>query len=205
MEIFKKTDWARLGIILCTIIFLITAVTFEIFDLNTLPAQFFGTLLGVVITSIITVLLLQGQTKGEEKRERHMMMFEKKQEVYFQFLGQLNTILQKDTLAIQLSAERTMANDVHNLQDLIFEFGFLQMHISTETFNQILVLVGNLIQESNNIKALDSNSKDALANYYSVLTTDFFAIIGLLKNELYHELADHVDKDKIDRIIKLSF
>lgn len=205
MDFIKKVDWARLGIIACTIIFLITAVTFEIFELHTLPAQFFGTLLGVVITAIITVLLLQGQTKSEEKRERHLMVFEKKQEIFFQFLTQLNTILQKDTLTLHLSKEKTLAKEVHNLQDLLFEFGFLQMHTSAETFDKVLGLVGNLIEESNKIKALDTKSKEALTQYYSVLTNDFFAIVALLKSELYRELPPHIDKHKIDRIINLSF
>ena len=81
-----KTNLSRVAVLVLTIIFLITAVTFEIFELSSLPAQFFGTLLGVVITAIITVLLLQGQTKSEESRERNLMVFEKKQEIFFHFL-----------------------------------------------------------------------------------------------------------------------
>lgn len=201
----KKVNWARVGIISCTIIFLITAITFEIFELASLPAQFFGTLLGVVITAIITVLLLQGQTKSEESRERHLLVFEKKQEIYFEFLNKLNTILQKESLTAHLTHDKKIEKEVHNLQDLLFEFGFLQMHTSAETFDKILDYVGNLIQESNEIKSLEHKSKEALSKYYSVLTTDFFAIVSLLKTELYKEFSPHINKEKIDRIINLSF
>lgn len=201
----KKINWSRVGVISFTVIFLITAITFEIFELASLPGQFFGTLLGVVITAIITVLLLQGQTKSEEVRERHLMVFEKKQEIYFGFLTKLNTILQNDSLSPHLSREKERENEVHNLHDLLFEFGYLQMHTSAETFDKILDYVGNLISESNQIKSLKDNDKEQFKNYYSVLSSDFFAIVALLKNELYKESLPHIDKKKIDRIIQLSF
>lgn len=201
----KKVNWSRVGIISFTIVFLITAVTFEIFELASLPGQFFGTLLGVVITAIITVLLLQGQTKSEETRERHIMVFEKKQEIYFEFLNKLNTILQKDSLALHLTKDKVRQNEVHNLHDLLFEFGYLQMHTSAETFDKILDYVGNLMQESKMVKSIDENAIEDLERYYSVLTTDFFAIVSLLQYELYKESSSNMSKEKIDRIIKLSF
>lgn len=201
----KKINWSRVGIISFTVVFLITAVTFEIFELASLPGQFFGTLLGVVITAIITVLLLQGQTKSEESRERHLMVFEKKQEIYFGFLNKLNTILQRDALSLRLAKDKERENEVHNLHDLLFEFGYLQMHTSAETFDKILDYSGNLIEESNQIKAMVDHDTRDLERYYSVLSTDFFAIVSLLKNELYKETVPHIDKTKLDRIIKLSF
>ncbi len=200
-----KSSWSRIGIITFTVVFLIVAITFEIIELASLPGQFFGTLLGVVITAIITVLLLQGQTTSEESRERNLLVFEKKQEVFFHFLNQLNAILQKDVLATNFNTDKTIKQNVHNLQDLLFEFGYLQMHTSSETFDKILVYVGNLLEESNAIKALDIRDNQAIEKYYSILSNDFFAIISLLKIELYHDAPAHVNTKDIERIIKLSF
>lgn len=201
----NKTKWQRIGILTSTVLFLIVAITFEIFELSSLPAQFFGTLLGVVITAIITVLLLQGQTKSEESRERHLLVFEKKQEVFFQFLTQLNTILQRESLSPHLATSKRLEKEVNNLHDLIFEFGFLQMHTSAETFDKILTHVGNLMTESTQIKVAENQSVERVEKYYLTLTTDFFAIVSLLKHELYNEFSPHIDKAKLDRIIKLSF
>ncbi|MDR2223431.1 MAG: hypothetical protein LBE34_11945 [Flavobacteriaceae bacterium] len=201
----NKPNWLRIGILSSTALFLVVAVAFEIFELSSLPAQFFGTLLGVVITAIITVLLLQGQTKSEESRERHLLVFEKKQEVFFQFLSQLNTILQREALSTTLSQSKKLEKEVNNLQDLIFEFGYLQMHTSAETFDKVLGHVGNLMTESMLVKTAESQSAEAVKKYYLVLTNDFFAIVSLLKHELYNEFSPHVDKAKLDKIIKLSF
>ncbi|MDR0230168.1 MAG: hypothetical protein LBI72_14070 [Flavobacteriaceae bacterium] len=200
----NKPNWLRVGILSSTALFLVVAVAFEIFELSSLPAQFFGTLLGVVITAIITVLLLQGQTKSEESRERHLLVFEKKQEVFFQFLSQLNTILQREALSTTLSQSKKLEKEVNNLQDLIFEFGYLQMHTSAETFDKVLGHVGNLMTESLLVKKAENQSAEAVEKYYLVLTNDFFAIVSLLKHELYNEFSPHVDKAKLDKIIKLS-
>lgn len=200
-----KTNLSRLGVLILTIIFLMTAVVFEILELGSLPAQFFGTLLGVVITAIITVLLLQGQTKSEESRERNLMVFEKKQEVYFHFLTQLNVILQKENLTLHLNHEKILEKEVNSLQDLLFEIGYLQMHTSSETFDKILKLVGNLLEESKKLKRVDIKSEKDFEAYYKVLSKDFFVIVSLLKLELYKSIPANIDNEQLERIIKLSF
>ncbi len=200
-----KPNLPRVAVLILTIIFLVTAVTFEIFELSSLPAQFFGTLLGVVITAIITVLLLQGQTKSEESRERNIMVFEKKQSVFFHFLTQLNTILQKEKLALHLHPDKNLEKEVNNLQDLLFEFGFLQMHTSAETFDKILSHIGNLMEENKKIKKITDKTEQDFEVYYETLSNDFFSIVNLLKLELYNITPNAIDKSKLDRIIKLSF
>ncbi len=200
-----KTNLSRLGVLILTIIFLMTAVVFEILELGSLPAQFFGTLLGVVITAIITVLLLQGQTKSEESRERNLMVFEKKQEVYFHFLTQLNVILQKENLTLHLNHAKILEKEVNSLQDLLFEIGYLQMHTSSETFDKILKLVGNLLEESKKLKRVDIKSEKDFEAYYKVLSKDFFVIVSLLKLELYKSTPANIDNEQLERIIKLSF
>lgn len=201
----KNINWSRVGIVICTIIFLITAVTFEIFELGSLPAQFFGTLLGVVITAIITVLLLQGQTKSELYRERNLRVFIKKQKIFFQFLTQLNVLLQKENLPLHLSRDKTIEREITNLQDLLFEFGFLQMHTSQQTYNDILDLVGNLLSESKKLKSLPVREQSDLETYYDNISIDFFKIVSLLKSELYAQAPTEIDKEKLNRIIHLSF
>lgn len=200
-----KPNLARIAVLTLTIIFLITAVTFEIFELSSLPAQFFGTLLGVVITAIITVLLLQGQTKSEESREINLKVFEKKQEVYFHFLTQLNHILQKEKINLHLNNDKTLEKEVSNLQDLIFEFGFLKMHTSADTFDKILKHVENLMRQSKKIKAIDNKTEQDFEIYYKALSYDFFEIVNFLKLELYKVNPNLVNKNQFDNIITLSF
>lgn len=200
----KKIDWVRLGTLVFTLLFIGSAVFFEIFELGTLPTQVFGALLGVVITAIITVLLLQGQTKSEEKREIHLRVFEKKQEVYFEFLNKFNHILQNQEFRIRLDTKQMQENSDINLQDLLFEFGYLQMHTSAAVFDQILEHMGRLLEANNHLQHHSNGDTGAIKQYYTILTREYFAIIALLKTELYPEKDKEIDLKKINTILQHS-
>lgn len=202
----KKIDWVRLGTFAFTLLFIVSALFFEIFELGTLPTQVFGALLGVVITAIITVLLLQGQTKSEEKREIHLRVFEKKQEVYFDFLSKFNHILQDQEFKIQLNTKRPEEVHIINLHDFIFEFGYLQMHTSASVFDQILEHMARLLEANKHLHNQITTDTVAIEHYYSILTKEYFSIIGLLKMELYDEKVkdQEIDFQKINHILQHS-
>lgn len=80
----NKNFWLY-GIIGFTILFIASAIVFRIYNIEILPSQFFGALIGVVITVIITYLLLQGQTDQEVKRDKDVKIFEQKIRVYSEF------------------------------------------------------------------------------------------------------------------------
>lgn len=200
----KKREWIRIGIIILAVVFIISTVTFEIFEFPTLVTQFIGALLGVVITAIITVLLLQGQSRTEENLEKKLKVFEKKQEIYFNFLEKLNTILQNEDTQRFSPSKKQFQNEELNLQDLLFEFGYLKMHTSNETFSEILVYVSNLIEENNKLKFLEAASMDDYNQYYQVLANNYFSIVTLLKKELYVKELPHFNTETINAIINNS-
>ena len=114
-------------------------------------------------------------------------------------------MLQKENLPLHLSRDKTIEREITNLQDLLFEFGFLQMHTSQQTYNDILDLVGNLLSESKKLKSLPVREQSDLETYYDNISIDFFKIVSLLKSELYAQAPTEIDKEKLNRIIHLSF
>ena len=89
------------GFILAFIVlFLASAIIFKVYNVEILPSQFYGALIGVFITAIVTAFLLRGQTEGDEKREKSVKVFEKKQEVYYNFLEKLKEITQDGEIHI---------------------------------------------------------------------------------------------------------
>lgn len=77
------------GIIAFGVLFVIAAVVFRVFDIDVLPSQLYGALLGTVITAIITVFLLNGQSENEMKREKDSKVFENKIRVYSEFADKM--------------------------------------------------------------------------------------------------------------------
>ena len=63
----KIKDYIFYGIIVAFfVIFLASAIIFKVYNIEILPSQFYGALIGVFITAIVTAFLLRGQTEGDE-------------------------------------------------------------------------------------------------------------------------------------------
>lgn len=91
----SKNFWLY-GIIAFSLLFIATAILFRIFEIEILPSQFYGALIGVVITAIITVFLLQGQTANEAQRDKDVRIFEEKIKVYSEFTEKMWAMLDDD-------------------------------------------------------------------------------------------------------------
>lgn len=199
----KRNLWVY-GIIAFTLIFIASSVIFKIYEFEVLPSQFFGALIGVVITAIITVFLLQGQTSNEEEREKSVKVFEKKQEVYHAFLGELKKIIQDGEIKIVTKEENAnLDKSIDELKDLIFQLGYLQMHTSEKTINGVLDSVAKIIQLMNDFNSTqEADKQKELPNYYSSLSEELFKIIAILKEDLYKDECKPISKDKMNSILK---
>lgn len=199
----KQNLWI-IGIIAFSFLFIASAVIFKIFELEILPSQFYGALIGVVITAIITVFLLKGQTSNEEEREKSVKVFEKKQEVYHAFLEELRMIIKDGEITI-ISKDKSgnLDKSVDELKDLIFQLGYLQMHTSEKAINGVLDSLANIIQLMNDFNSTKEGEKQKeLPNYYSSFSEELFKIIAILKEDLYKENCRPISKDKMNSILK---
>lgn len=88
----SKNPWL-FGSVAFTLLFVASAVLFRVFDVEILPSQFFGALIGVVITAIITVFLLKGQSESEMQRDKDVRVFEEKIQVYSEFTDKMWAML----------------------------------------------------------------------------------------------------------------
>ena len=76
--LIKILIFSLLGIIA----FCLVTIAFEIFSINDLPISFIGACLGAIISAIITLVLLNGQTEQEEIKECNVRVFEKNQKYF---------------------------------------------------------------------------------------------------------------------------
>jgi hypothetical protein len=72
---------------LCVTAFCFVAIIFRIFSLSELPFYFVAAFLEAVITAIITVVLLKGQTDAEEIKERNAKVFEIKMPLFQNYIN----------------------------------------------------------------------------------------------------------------------
>lgn len=80
-----KNTWPLIGIVVFMLLFMSSAIIFRIYKIELLPSQFYGALISVVITAIITGFLLRGQSAKELERDKSAKIFEEKVRVYSEF------------------------------------------------------------------------------------------------------------------------
>jgi len=156
------------GIIAFTLLFIASAVIFKIFEFEILPSQFFGALIGVVITAIITVFLLNGQTKAEESKERNVKVFEEKSARFNNFINKLWEIW--DDRVVELEELNELIKMVS--RDIV-------LYTKPETVDKIL---SNLIIIAEQAKPDKTSKKDAEVT--KLIQQCIFDIINELAKEI---------------------
>lgn len=86
-----NSKWIRviLFAVLGIVVFCFIATTSQIITLGELPANFVAVFLEAVVTAVITVVLLTGQSTAEEVKERNVKVFEKKSEIFQEYIKKL--------------------------------------------------------------------------------------------------------------------
>lgn len=91
----SKSFWF-VGLIFLILLFLFSAVIFEIWEFKIVPIELFGALTGVVVTAVVTLFLLQGQSNQEMRRETFVKIFEQKIHVYSEFTEKMWNMVHND-------------------------------------------------------------------------------------------------------------
>jgi hypothetical protein len=205
-DIKLEGAWVYVVILLFAVAFIAVSVSFGIFEIEILPSQFYGALIGVVITAIITVLLLQGQTAKEEEHEKNVKVFEKKQEIYHTFLEKLQVIIQDGEITIgkKIDDKGTIDRSVDELKDIIFQLCYLQLHSRESTVNDILDHIAGIIMLMNGFNAKNESDKQKeMADYYANLSGLLSNMTVSLRKDLYDNVeCEPISSEKMNEVLK---
>ena len=203
---FFKTS---IAIIICALIFLGVTIITRIFSLNDLQSELTGTLLATIITAIVTVLLLKGQTEIEENKDLGIHLFEKKQETYFDFIETLEKITQDGKINVPGMPGYTPPKSPDDINDelmhLIYQLGKIQMTASNTTSLDVTDKVGKLLA------IIQTQGKDK-GVVYADFAEQLFALVSDLRKDLYNSassvLADRnfkaVGKDAFFKTLSIA-
>jgi len=175
MKVNKKNFGFYSVIIVFVVIFIASAIIFKVYNIEILPSQFYGALIGVFITAIVTAFLLRGQTDGDEKREKSVKIFEEKLKIYKDFLTKLHEVVEEEKISDK------------NVKDLIFQISYIAMHTPPDKVNKILEKL------ETTIKGIDDNG-----NGYEMLAKNILDIMLVLQESLYFEKLEKTDKNTIN-------
>ena len=164
------------GAIIFTALFIASAVAFRIFEIDILPSQFYGALISVVITAIITVFLLRGQSEQEIKRDKNLKVFETQKEKYNNFIDEMWEIWEKRSVELE---------EVNKLLKMVSKD--IVLYTKPDTVNNILSHLTEIAEYANKAET------DCKGNFSKEMQKPFFNIIDCLAKEI--NLGGEINED----------
>jgi hypothetical protein len=175
---YRKTICITAAAFVGLIFYIVAVVRFNTISLGNIPPSFAGAALGALITGIITLVLLRGQSAAQEVKERNVAIFMKKRKVFQQYI------------------------------DKIWSAWTIDKNISDNDFadlcNEYYTKVAMFLKKATNEKCADhliklGNCVIHTANY-DMLKEHIFGIVNVLVEDLgldgYVDLEQHNDLEK---------
>ncbi|MCP1660129.1 hypothetical protein [Neisseria perflava] len=156
--------------------------------------------IGAILTAIVTVFLLQGQTAREENRDKNLKVFEKKQEVYHEFLERLKDIVEDGRVTIAVGKEPV--ETVDELKELLFQLSYIQMHSSEANTQAVFQRVTNIIKKMNEFSTAGTDKSRLVAGFYADFAEELFEIVKVLKNDLYEVSSNPIPKSSVQALLQ---
>lgn len=135
MKNFFKSN----GAIICLIVllFLVMGVVFillHLFSTRDFSYEICCALIGTIITAVVTVFLLQGQSSSDEKKDKNIRIYENKLDVYSEYVRQMWETISDD--------EDLKEKEWNNLR--VLTFGKLIFYLDTDAIQNLTQYVSEI-------------------------------------------------------------
>ena len=179
-------DHKNAVIIASTIALIVIACTFAVYlRLYTgkeLWYEMFAAIIGVIITAIITMMLLIGQTDSDEKREKKGKEFEEKLRIYQEYLNTLYDVIKDGR------------NTNEEKLKLAFKTSSVAMHCAPERVSKISERVKRIFKLAINS---NGNALENLGNAdWKELLNQLFQIMDEFRADLYQDFKEKIQPDR---------
>lgn len=126
------------GVVFGVLLALAIPVVFYLFTLENLWYEAYAAIIGVILTAIVTVLLLDGQSRSEEEKDKNIEIYKMRLGTYSEFNLKMWEILNDDEVKPQ---------EVLELQNFVFKEVIL--HLSAEEIVRLTKVLENMKNEDN--------------------------------------------------------
>ena len=157
------------------------AVYLRLFTNRELWYESFAAVLGVIITAVITLLLLKGQSSNDVEKERSSKIFEEKLRIYQKYLATLCEVLKTGN----------NPSDEINLR-LKRQTSYLAMHCDSQKMVEVSTAVKELLVR----ECADGRPEDRQRSNEDLVLRDLFRIVQALGEDLYGDDYNFDENDK---------
>lgn len=177
--------------VVLTVLACVFAVYLRLFTGKELWYEMFAAMLGTIITAIITMILLRGQSDTDIERERAAKIFEEKLRIYEEFLHTLCDVIKDHSLS-----------DEEKIR-LEFQTSYVAMHCDSK----YIATVSSAVRELIEYECPDEEKMENLAgksNSPDPLLDNLFAVVEAFRKDLYGDDFKFDDKYKLATLENFS-
>lgn len=182
------SKWVKIlfGVLVCFLVFCAVSVFMRVFTIGDLHLNFMAALLGTVITAVVTVLLLSGQSAAEEVKERNVAVFNDKSQIYKSFIKEIWETW-KD--------HQVTSDEYWSLTSMFYQE--LMLYSKEETQKVIggaLKKIGNYLDvDANENKVAEEALRENIVVIIDTLINDL-SLGGKIDQKLFKELDGQMEK-----------
>ena len=196
----KKGQLTQYKIITITAVLVVLACSFAIylrlFTEKELWYEMFAAVLGVIITAIITMILLRGQSDNDVERERASRIFGEKLKIYQEYLSTLCDVIKDRKLT-----------DEEKIR-LEFQTSYVAMHCNPAYIVKISEAVRDLIKyccpDESNEGSKRINPNLSMSDSPDPLLNSLFCIVEAFRKDLYGDNFKFKRDDTMATLVNFS-
>lgn len=160
------------------------AIYLRLFTEKELWYEMFAAVLGVIITAIITMILLRGQSDNDVERERAAKIFEEKLKIYQDYLHTLCDVIKDHSLS-----------DEEKIR-LEFQTSYVAMHCDSKYIATVSNAVKELIEYCCPDEDGENKNRSNKSGSPDPLLDNLFCIVEAFRKDLYGDDFQFDDKHK---------
>ncbi len=165
------------------------AVFLRLFTVGELWYQMFAAILGVIITAVITMILLQGQSNKEADLQKDTKVFEEKLRIYQDYLHTLCEVIKNQSL----SKEKKI--------NLEFQTSYVAMHCDSKHIAAVSSAVKRLIKNCCSDEESENLGPKSKSGSPEVLLKELFCVVEAFRKDLYGDDSQQFEQEHRDRIL----
>lgn len=168
------------------------AIYLRLFTEKELWYEMFAAVLGVIITAIITMILLRGQSDNYVERERAAKIFEEKLKIYQDYLHTLCDVIKDHSLS-----------DEEKIR-LEFQTSYVAMHCNSKYIATVSNAVKELIEYCCPDEDSESKNRNNKSGSPDPLLDNLFCIVEAFRKDLYGDDFQFDDNHKRNTLENFS-
>lgn len=166
-------------IVLITILIIVAIASYRYLKSdNVLGPNLITAFVGVVVSALVTLVLLNGQTKDEEEKERNLKLYNAKLKVYSNFASTWHNALKDGQIT---------SNELRDLRTMLFGKVFFYVE-NKDVFIEIEKELKSILEKKEDTDANDPKLEDLFSKIVFILQKDLNGLPIISKDSIFKKI-----------------